>query len=116
MKNMNTVENILEKAYNGSYYTIIGAGGDLNEWKDGYQELLDKEDIGKISEWVLFKGKDVNDYYKLEGDNRFRDSLNFLAFPLDGLNISKLAIFKIKMRDRWFDDIIDNSRPNMETE
>ena len=114
MTNMNTIENTLEKAYIGSYYTIIGTGGDLNEWKEGYQELLNKEDIGKVSEWVSFKGKDVNDYYKLE--NKFRDSLNFLAFPLDGLNISKLAIFRIKMQDRWFDDIIDNSRPNRETE
>lgn len=39
----------LDKAYKGSYYTITGTGGDINEWKEGYQDLLDKENIGKIN-------------------------------------------------------------------
>lgn len=101
---------ILEKAYNGSYYTIIGCGGDLNEWKEGYQDLLNKEEIGTIREWIEFTGKDINEELELEGNNRYQDDLHFLAFNLDGLNIGKLALFKIKMQDRWFDDIVDNLR------
>ena len=101
---------ILEEAYNGSYYTITGCGGNLQEWKEGYQELLDKEEIGKITKWVEFTGKDVNDELQLTSKNRYQDDLHFLAFNLDGLNISKLAMFKIKMCDRWFDDIVDNLR------
>ena len=27
-------------AYQGSHYTICGAGGDLNAWVDGYNKLL----------------------------------------------------------------------------
>lgn len=104
------VSDLLDKAYNGSYYTIIGAGGDLQEWKDGYQELLNKENIGTIKEWITFTGSDMNTKYNLTGDNAYPNDLTFLAFPLDGLEIGKLAIFKIRMRDRWFDDIVDNNR------
>lgn len=104
-------KEVFKKAYEGSYYTIIGAGGDLQEWKDGYNELLEKEEIGHVdnNDFVTFSGKDMNDEYNLTGDNRYPDDLTFLAFPLDNLNIGKLAIFKLKMRDRWFDDIVDNN-------
>ena len=27
---------------------------------------------------------------------------------LDGLDVGKLAIFKLQMGDRWFDDVVDN--------
>lgn len=102
--------DILDKAYAGSYYTIIGAGGNLDEWKNGYQELLNKEGIGTIKEWITFTGADMNNKYQLKGDNAYPDDLTFLAFPLDGLNIDKLAIFKLRMKDRWFDDIVDNNK------
>ena len=35
-KNINIAKANLREAYNGSYYTILGAGGDLQEWVDGY--------------------------------------------------------------------------------
>ncbi|WP_300924534.1 hypothetical protein [uncultured Clostridium sp.] len=107
-------DSILDKAYNGSYYTIIGAGGDINEWKEGYQKLLDEHNIGTIKEWITFKGSDMNNKYGLTGDNAYPNDLTFLAFCLDGLDINKLAIFKIKMQDRWFDDIVDNNNSNRE--
>lgn len=100
--------DILREAYDGSYYTISGAGGNLQDWKDGYQNLLNEEGIGKVSKWAEFTGQDVNNEFNLTDDNKYPDNFQFLAFPLDGLDIPKLAMFKIKMRDRWFDDIIDN--------
>ncbi len=108
---MNIQNKVLRKAYEGSYYTIIGAGGDLQECKDGYNELLEKEEIGHVNDndFITFSGKDMNDEFNLTGDNRYPDDLTFLAFPLDNLNISKLAIFKLKMQDRWFDDVVDNN-------
>lgn len=98
-----------EKMYDGSYYTITGCGGDLNDWKNGYEELLKKEDIGEIKEWEHFTGKEINSFYGLSGNVAYQNDLNFLAFPLDGLDIGKLTIFKIMMKDRWFDDIVDNN-------
>lgn len=29
-----------QTAYDGSYYTIVGAGGDLTEWINGYEGML----------------------------------------------------------------------------
>lgn len=98
-----------EEMYNGSWYTITGAGGNLNEWKHGYNELLAREEIGKPVEWISFKGKDMNEYYGLTGSNAYQDDLTFLAFPLIGLNVNRLALFKLAMQDRWFDDIVDNN-------
>lgn len=104
------MKEIFEKAYNGSYYTITGCGGDLNEWKNGYQEMLDKKEIGKIQEWITFTGKDMNEEYGLTGNNAYKDEITFLAFPLTGLNVGRLAVLKIALNDRWFDDIVDNNR------
>lgn len=103
------VDEILDEAYEGSWYTITGAGGDTQEWKDGYQDLLNKEGIGTITRWERWYGADMNRKYHLTGNNRYKDDLVFMAFPLDGLDITKLAIFKMEMQDRWFDDIVDNN-------
>jgi len=100
---------IFEKMEQGSWYTITGCGGDLNEWKTGYQDLLDQQSIGTITEWVEFTGADMNAQYHLTGDNAYPDDLHFLAFSLDGLDVNKLAMFKLRMQDRWFDDIVSNN-------
>ena len=100
--------NLFLNAFSGSWYTITGCGGDIEDWKNGYNELLDREGCGTPTEWHSFTGKDMNEMLRLTGDNRYPDSLVFLAFPLEGMNIGKLAMFKLMMRDRWFDDIVDN--------
>lgn len=104
-----TKSEMFKKAYEDSYYTITGCGGDLQEWKEGYTGLMIQEGIGVPDGWIQFSGKDMNDEYGLTGDNQYPDDLTFLAFPLDGLDCGKLAIFKIRMQDRWFDDIVDNN-------
>lgn len=101
---------LLKRAYDGSYYTISGAGGEIKDWKDGYAELLCKEGIGTITEWIEFSGKDMNEEFKLTNKNRYPDSFQFLAFPLSGLDVGKLAMFRLRMGDRWFDDIVDNNK------
>lgn len=102
----NVCFDMLEK---GSWYTITGCGGDLQEWKDGYQDLLNQEGIGTIQQWVEFTGADMNRYYKLTGTNAYPQGIHFLAFPLDGLDVGKLSMFKLRMEDRWFDDIVANN-------
>lgn len=101
----------LRHAEDGSYYTITGAGGDLNEWVEGIEKLLAEKEIGKPKRWYTTTGADVNEYvHPAREDDRYPDDLTFLMFPLDGLDISRLAIFKIRMEDRWFDDIVQNIR------
>lgn len=99
----------LQKAYRGSYYTIEGAGGDPKNWKDIYAKMLRENGIGEIKEWIAFTGADMNREYALTGSNAYPADYRFLAFPLDGLDIEKLAMLKLQRGDRWFDDIVDNN-------
>lgn len=99
---------ILRRAYEGSYYTITGCGGDLQVWKDGYDKLLENNGIGKPTEWIEFTGADMNYEFELSGSAAYTNDLHFLAFPLTGLNVRKLAMLKLWMGDRWFDDIVEN--------
>lgn len=101
----------LQKAYDGSYYTILGAGGSLDDWINGYEDLKEKAGIGKPTKWIQTTGGAINDYAKpTRSHDAFHYGLVVLMFPLDGLNTGKLAIFKMQMEDRWFDDIVDNIR------
>jgi len=101
----------LEEAYRGSYYTITGAGGDLADWVDAYTNLLEAAGIGAPRAWFTTTGAAVNGYADPDHpDDAFPLDLTFLMFPLDGLEVGRLAIFKVRMMDRWFDDIVQNMR------
>ena len=100
----------LKRAYREDWYTITYAGGDLQEWVDGYNQMLTEEKIGKPVEWYVCKGKDVNAAFGLKGKNALKATKTVLMFPLDGLKISTLAIFKLNMGDHWFSDVIGNAR------
>lgn len=109
---MNAIEldiDGIQQAYDGWYYTILGAGGDINEWMNGLQEIFDKEGIGKVHQWYHTTGKVLNNRWDLTGDNRFKNDLSILMFDYKGMDVPKLAIFKLRAGDRWFTDIIDNS-------
>lgn len=99
----------LTQAYDGSYYTIAGCGGPLIEWVDGINRILAEEGIGKPVAWYKTKGRDVNAFAG-ETTDPFQDGITLLMFPLDGLDVGRLAILKLRMGDRWFDDVIDNMR------
>lgn len=101
----------LTVAEEGSWYTIIGAGGDPQEWVDGVEELLAEAGIGKPVAWFEATGEEVNAHIRpSRPDDTFDPGLLFLFFPLDGLDVGKLAMFKLRMQDRWFDDVVQNSR------
>lgn len=104
----------LDELVKASAFTIIGAGGDLKEWMGGINEMLGTLKIGQVKQFYTFKGKLMNDMYKLTGDNRYDDDLTFLSFKFDKLNVGKLAIFKIKFGARWLDDIVANNQSREE--
>jgi hypothetical protein len=100
-------------ARQGSYYTILGCGGPLEEWPKQIEPLMEEAGIGRPSAWYHTTGAEVNEFaeqggYRMQSRDLFPPDLQILMFPLDGLNGGKLAMFKIQMEDRWFDDIIDN--------
>lgn len=100
----------LDRAYNGSWYFIAGTGGDLGEWLDGYERLLRENHVGTPTGWYRTTGAEVNAYAESKGGNGdpFQPDLMCLLFPLDGMSTGRLASFKLRMQDRWFDDVIDN--------
>lgn len=102
----------LQAAYNASCYFIAGVGGDVDEWIEGYEKWLADEEIGKPVGWLRTTGAAVNFFAGsgLADDGYFPLDLTCLMFPLHGLHLGKLAIFKIAHQDRWFDDVIDNMR------
>lgn len=114
--NFENRDEILNKLYDGSAYTILGAGGDINEWIEGYTQLLNKEGIGVPAEFILLTGRDMNFMYDLFGDVAYNDNLSILVFPLEGLNVTKLAVFRLRMEDYWFDDIVDNNARRLQHE
>jgi len=100
----------LEAAFKGSYYTIVGTGGDLNDWVKGYNGLLEESGIGTPTAWFTTTGKAINEFAATKGtvSDPFQADLTALMFPLDGLNGGALAMFKLQNGDRWFDDIVGN--------
>lgn len=106
----------LDAAYKGSHYFIAGCGGPLEDWVSGYQKLFDEEGIGMPVSWFKTTGREVNAFGErkiggpLASRDKFPEDLTCLMFPLDGLNVGALAMFRLRMRDRWFDDVIGNLR------
>ena len=102
----------MQKAMDGSYYFISGAGGDLNDWVKGYEDLMVEKEIGTPKEWWSTTGAVVNLFAgsSVHERDRFANDLTCLLFPLDGLQMGRLAMFKIEMENRWFDDVIQNMR------
>ena len=114
---MNTIEvktvtqETLAEADKGSWYTIAGCGGSLKDWIDGYQEIFDDQGIGTPVAWYTATGAQVNEYVDpVNWRDAFQSDRRFLFIPLDGLAIGKLAMVKLAMSDRWFDDIVANAR------
>ena len=102
-------ETKLRELENASAFTIEGAGGNLHEWCIGLNEMLAKENIGQVKTFYTFTGKLMNDTYKLTRSNAYPDNFTFLSFMLDGLDVGKLAMFKMKFGARWLCDIVDNN-------
>lgn len=99
-----------DTAYESAYCTICGAGGNLDEWKDGIQSRLDAEKAGTIKDWSTFKGADMNKKYRLKGSKAYPDDFTFLLFSREGLDPEKLERFKENFGLKGFNDIVDQNK------
>lgn len=95
-----TNDEIKNLRINNDYLVIQGCGGDLNEWVDGITELFKDEGI-------------VNDSFSFDEVYTFQNGdLTNMIFSLNDVDISKLAIVRLNMRDvfgaMWLSDYIDN--------
>jgi len=100
MKKITTDE--LRQMRNEEGLILQGCGGDLNEWVDGVNEMLTKEDI-------LVDGDSFKDVYVFENEGTTN-----LLFSMENvkLNIGKLAMWRIGTHDVfggiWLSDYLDN--------
>lgn len=104
-------EQDIEELRNKSAFTFIGAGGNLNDWMVGINDVLKQHLINQVSRFYTWNGKLMNDMYGLTQNNAYQDDITFLAFditeiPMD--QIGKLSMLKLTMHARWLDDIVDN--------
>lgn len=107
-----TTHDELTRAYEGSWYTILGVAG-VQEFIEGYQEIFDTHETGTPEAWYETTGAAINRFIGTSNahpSELFQDDLHVLMFPLTGLNVGSLAAIKLGMQDRWFDDIVDNTR------
>lgn len=87
---------------NYEFLILQGCGGNLNEWVQGFTDMLKEEGI--VSDSFSF-----DEVYSFQNEN-----LTNMAFALNSkdLNMEKLAIFRLKIRDNlgamWLSDYIDN--------
>lgn len=100
----------LKEAYEGSYYTILGTGGELSAWTDGIANLWGSNGIGAPKAFYQTTGQAINDFARTKGSvgDPFPDDLTVIMVPLDGLHAGPLALFRLVAGDRWFDDIVNN--------
>lgn len=127
MNDTTTVEALdvkgLQRAMDGSWYTIRGAGGEISDWPErivfalnevasGLPGVNEGQGIGTPVAFYTTLGETVNRFAGegLADEWYFQPDLPFLMFPLDGLDMGRLAIFRLLMGDTWFDDMIQNMR------
>lgn len=104
-----TVEQI-RRAEGTDALVLQGCGGDLQEWVDGLNDVLTKENI-------LLEGSRFEQVSAFE-----HEGLTNLIFPFDRvkLDIGKLALWRLATREQfgsmWLSDYIDNRLPYLSQE
>ena len=106
---VNTKEQF-DKMYNDSALTWEGLSEDSIEdaknWILGFTEFNTDE----VTAYVT-KGREMNEFYGLTGDNAYPDDLTIVSFMLSDMkNPEKLCIPRFEVGGRWFDDIVENNR------
>lgn len=106
--------NEIEQAYDGWYYTVWCnvKNEDQNELIQAIESSLLREDCGTPKQWFKASGEAINQKFGLDG-SYIKEDAEFLMFDYEGMNVGKLALFKLAMKDRWFTDIIDNARRDL---
>ena len=102
--------NDLEMLYNGSAFTFEGLDTSRESMKSLMTALKDyvNPEMDELTIYVV-KGSLMNDRYGLWKDP-YPDRLSIVAIPTNQFkDIGKLAMFKLQVGARWFDDIVDNN-------
>lgn len=110
MKTINvTSEEQLDELYNQSALTWEGLCADaqnlaaVEEWLKEHNALIADTEVTAY----IIAGELMNRVYSLTGNNAYPNDLTIVSFV--GINQNKIAIPRLEVGGRWFDDIVDNN-------
>lgn len=115
MKNIRTASNEdLQMLYKDSAFTYFWLLDEEKEYESLENFLFDSCWLERPKEVIMYKcsGKLINDEFKLKWKNKLPDDLNVVFLPLKNFwnQIGKLAIIKLQIWARRFDDFVENSK------
>lgn len=116
MRTIKTATKVdLQMLYEDSAFTYIWLLDEAKEYDSLENYLFNDCWLTKPEEVVMYKasGDLINEEFELEWKNRFPKNLNVVLLPLgnfDKNEIGRLAIIKLQIWARRFDDIINNSK------
>lgn len=102
-------EEQLNELYNESALTWEGLStseDNLNavtEWLKDNNAIID----GVEPTFHITKGRLMNEYYGLTGDNAYQNDLNIVS--VTDINQMAIMLERFEVGGRWFDDIVDNN-------
>lgn len=102
---------MIDSLYEGSALTLLGLVPEEVGYLPAFLEQVNGVEVsGPI---VHITGKQMDDKYKLKGDNKYSDDLNIYALPLDQIkHVERVFIHMRQVGCRWFDDVVDNNHRN----
>lgn len=104
-----TSKEQLDELYNQSALTWEGLCSDEQNLADVERWLKEHDALIADTEVTahIITGKLMNDTYSLTGSNAYPDDLTIIAIM--DIYYAKIAIPRLSVGGRWFDDIIDNN-------
>lgn len=116
MKTIRTATKVdLQMLYTDSAFTYVWLLDEAKEYDSLENYLFSECWLTRPDEVVMYKasGDLINNEFDLKGKNRFPKDLNVVLLPLgnfDKNEIWRLAMIKLQIWARRFDDIINNSK------
>lgn len=101
-KTLKSFEDFCE--YPEDVCVIPGAGGDIDEWKNGICQLYR---LKNKPEFTIFNGQDLNAKYGFKGNAVYPNDYVFLAFPVDELTRKSIQSNMSEVGAKWFKDLIN---------
>ncbi len=111
----------MDKLYDSNAIVLEGVSGipedeeDIRFFKESLISPLEEYGI-KVSDsytLYLFKGKDINKHYDLEGENSYKDDFNICAISFNdiefNIGITNFKAFKENTSWRYWCDVVDNN-------
>jgi hypothetical protein len=102
---------IFDMLYNHSALTFEGLVTDEENMNEVYEFFEENFNLKERKCYVI-TGKQMNEQYRLNGNNAYQDDLSIVCFDLENFpkaDIQKLAIKRFEFGGRWFDDVVDNN-------